>query len=953
VAGFPDNDLDLALEAAFGADLTAAPSSWAFTDLSARIIDNPITINHGVVVGNGTTRTAAATGLTLLNDDGALTPLLPTSPYWPYVDVGTPIRVRLRDTLALDTFTRTLATGWGRADRGNAWTTASGQSTNGTSGLLSHTTVNSIRLARINLGTYQNLDAQADFTVPTTVTGTGPVNAGILLRSNTTNSDNLWITAKFNADNTVIIEGWKTTSGSLTLTIGVNTGLTYTAGTPVTLRVVVSGTRIQARLWTTGGTEPSTWPYDQTAPTVAGPALYAGIQTWLQSGNTNTLPYAITVDNVRMSRPLSSRIEGYISDVRPSFQPTSDGVIHSVVQIDIGGVGTRLERRQAPELGPLRRSLQQSTATPLAYWPCEDKSGSLTAASAFPGQAPMTVVGPAVFDFDTGLPDDDLLAKYGSTAMCSVAAGAKLSAIVPPPSSTTAWTVSVSAYQYTPTIGGGVTEVRVAEWNTPSSLYSRWALVATITGYLVRAYNDTAGTSTDVAVYTGGAFSQQIGYDITATQVGGNITVNLYVVTNLVATGTVAATMGAVTAVSGNPDRVNTTASVSPSGIRFLLGHFMVHDSAVVAAVPYYVDGSKLVRADRAWTREAAHRRLLRLCTEEAIPCTVVGDPYTSGITVLGPQQPGAFTDLATSAIEAESGGLLIEGGFGYVHIPRTYRYNRTADLVVDMSTYRRSADTAGTDVLVPKLDARGPNYWTVQRTAGSSSTAAASAAYRDRRGTISQQVTLDVLTDADTAQHANWRVHQSVDGNQANYPNFVLDFAANPGLLEAWWQCDIGSRVQRTNQPTIAGYGTIDQVIDGISETFVTKTGGGTQYRATLNLSPAAVWDVGVYGTSVYGSSTTTLGVAVTTTTATSFLIRTARFEHRWSTTGVPYNWNVGGEDVTVTAITGYVFAGGTYNQTATVTRGVGGFAKTHAVGEQVVLSQRARYGLSGGPSQ
>jgi hypothetical protein len=581
------------------------------------------------------------------------------------VDVGTPIRVRLRDTLALDTFTRTIATGWGRAERGNAWTTASGQSTNGTSGLLSHTTVNSIRLARINLGTYQNLDAQADFTVPTTVTGTGPVNAGILLRSNSTNSDNLWITAKFNADNTVIIEGLKTTSGSLTLTIGVNTGLTYTAGTPVTLRVVVSGTRIQARLWTTGGTEPSTWPYDQTAPTVAGPALYAGIQTWLQSGNTNTLPYAITVDNVRMSRPLSSRIEGYISDVRPSFQPTSDGVIHSVVQIDIGGVGTRLERRQAPELGPLRRSLQQSTATPLAYWPCEDKSGSLTAASAFPGQAPMTVVGPAVFDFDTGLPDDDLLAKYGSTAMCSVAAGAKLSAIVPPPSSTTAWTVSVSAYQYTPTIGGGVTEVRVAEWNTPSSLYSRWALVATITGYLVRAYNDTAGTSTDVAVYTGGAFSQQIGYDITATQVGGNITVNLYVVgepgrhrhgrgddggghRRLRQPG------------PGQHDRVGVAVG-DPVPPRTLHGPRL----AVVAAVPYYVDGSKLVRADRAWTREAAHRRLLRLCTEEAIPCTVIGDPYTSGITVLGPQQPGAFTDLATSAIEAESVGCSSRAGSG------------------------------------------------------------------------------------------------------------------------------------------------------------------------------------------------------------------------------------------------------------------------------------------------
>jgi hypothetical protein len=949
---FPDQDLDLFADAAFGADLTAAPSTWAFTDLTSRIIDNPITINHGVVVGNGTTKTSAATGLTLLNDDGALTPMLPTSPYWPYVDVGTPIRLRLRDTLVLDTFSRTIATGWGRTERGPAWTTATGQSTNGTSGVLTHTTVNSLRFSRLNLGTYRDLDAQADFTIPATVTGTGPVSTGLTLRNNAGNTDYLWMTVKFNADGTVILECFQSVAGSLSVVLGVNPSLTYTAGTTMTLRVVISGTRLQARVWPTAGTEPTTWPYDQTAPTVAGPIIYAGVQTWVQAGNTNTLPFAITVDNVRVSRPLSPRIEGYISDVRPSFQPTPDGVVHSVVQVDIGGVGTRLERRQAPELGPLRRSLQQSATTPLAYWPCEDKSGSLSAASAFPGQAPMGVTGPAVFDFDTGTPDDDQLAQFGSTSQCSVAAGAKLSAIVPAPSSSTAWTVSMSAYQYTPNIGGGVTEVRLMEWTTPASLYSRWALVATTTGYTVRAYNDTAATSTDVAVYTG-LFGGQLAYDVAATQSGGSINVTLYIAANPYATGSVTATLGAVTSITGNPDRVNTTASVSPSGIRFLVGHFMVHDSALAAALPFYQDGAKILRADRAWTREAAHRRLLRLCAEETVPCTVLGDPYTSGVTVLGPQQPGAFTDLATAAIEAESGGLLIEGGFGYVHVPRTYRYNRAADLVVDMSTYRRSEDIAGTDVLVPKLDARGPNYWTVQRTSGSSATAAASQGYRDRRGTVSQQVTLDILTDPDAAQHANWRVHQSVDGNQANYPNFVLDLAANPTLLESWWQCDIGSRVQRTNQPTIAGYGTIDQVIDGISETFATRTGGTTQYRATLNLSPAAVWDVATYGTAVYGSTTTTLASPVTTTTATSFAVKTTRFEHRWSQTGVPYNWNIGGEDVTVTAITAATFSGGTYNQTATVTRGIGGFTKTHVAGEQVVLSQRSRYGLSGGSNQ
>lgn len=952
---FPDSDLELTCDFAFGADLTTAPSTWAFTDLSDRVLDNPITINHGVVVGNGTTKSAAATGLTLLNDDGALTPMLPTSPYWPYVDVGTPARIRVRSNTSpwiSDTFARTVAGGWGTPEVGHNWLGTTGFSVNGSTGQIAITTANTILRNRQFQAHYDAL-AQWDMSIAAVATGGAHV-VGATLRGNSAGTDYLWAACEFGTGGTMLWTIRSVVAGNLgTIEQQVPAGITYTAGATVRCEVSLIGPRLRARAWLASGSKPATWTVDvllsQLTGTVQG--NYAGLQAWVTSGVTNTLPDVISIDNVTFTQPKYPRIEGYIADVRPSFQPGADGVVHSVVQVDIGGVGTRLEHRDAPALGPLRRSLQQAGTPPLAYWPCEDQSGSLSAASAFPGQPPMTVTGPAVFDFDTGLPDDDLLTKYGSTNLCSVAAGAKLSAVVPAPSTSTAWTVSMTAFQFTPSIGGGITEVRLMEWNTPASLYTRWALVATSTNYVVRAYNDTAGTSVDVATSTAAPGNFQIGYDVTATQTGSTITVNLYAVSNLIATGTVTATMGAVTALTGNPDRVNTTASVFPSGIRFLVGHFMVHDAVVLAALPFYSDGTRTVRADRAWTYEAAHRRLLRLCAEENIPCAVLGKPATTGITVLGPQQPGAFTDLATAAAEAESGGLLIEGGFGYVHLPRTARYNQAPVLTVDMAAYNRAAGTAATEVLVPKLDARGPNYWTVQRTGGSSSSAAAPAAYRDRRGTIGQQKTLDLLTDADTAQHANWRVHLNVDGQQANYPNFTLDFAANPGLLDTWWRCDIGSRVQRTNQPTIAGYGAIDQVIDGITETIAPRTGGGPIYRAVLDVSPAAVWDVAVYGAAKYGSATTTLAAAVTAT-ATTMPVTTSRFEHRWSTTGVPYSWSVGGETVTVTAITAAAGTG-PWTQTATVVRGTGGFTKTHTAGEQVSLATAARYGLSGGSNQ
>jgi hypothetical protein len=612
------------------------------------------------------------------------------------------------------------------------------------------------------------------------------------------------------------------------------------------------------------------------------------------------------------------------------------------VVLDISGVGSRLEKNQSPAFSPYRRSVQLNGVPPYAYWPLEDGEGSTYGVSAFPGGPKMTVEGPATFGYAAGIPEDEYLTRYGSLPMVSVAAGARLTAQVPLTAVNDRWSVTFTAQEFAPYVPG-VSEIRVAEWHTPAGTFNRWAFVHTggVGGYQLRAYNDEAGTVTNVFTEVGST-AAQVTYEIDAAQNGANITVNFLMNSGPYTNASVAGTLGPVAKVVINPDKVNTTAATTPEGLRFIVGHVSVADSTAGYGVPYYYDheqGGILLLSNHAWYRESAHRRILRLCDEEQIPATVLGTPATTGLTPLNAQQDGSFTDLLEAAAEAESGGLLFEAGFGYRYLPRSARYNKPVDLVIDLATYCRTGNDDPTDVLVPRLESRSANVWTIERTDGGSGTYAAPAEYLKRRGTIAEQATLDVLTDAATDHHAAWRVHLGVDARDAYYPEAPIDLAANPDLIEPWLGCDIGSRVQRTNQPTVAGFGAIDQIIEGYSETL-----GPKAWSVVVNASPAKVWDVAVAGDTVLGKADTDGSeLRAVNTTATTLLVDVTAGP-RWTTdpAQMPIHVTAAGEDMTVTAISGVANP-----QTFTVTRSVNGVVKEHAAGTPISLTRPATAAL------
>jgi hypothetical protein len=758
------------------------------------------------------------------------------------------------------------------------------------------------------------------------------VAAGFELRSNSGGTNYLMSALEFGTAGTVQLAVRATQSSTIggVLAQATQPGLTYAAGTMVRLRVLLVDDRIRMRAWLAAGVEPVSWTVDYTVDLTALPlsATHLGLISWTFFGNANG-SFSTTYDNLIVAQPKYPRLEGYIADIRPSFQPVGDGTTHSVADITVGGVGTVLDLRGSDAWSPLRRSIQWGAVPPVAYWPLEDGDRSTSAASGIVGQPAMQVVGPAVFSFDTGDSEGSLLASFGSKNLCSVAAGASLSGSFTPSTVQTVWTVGLTTNVTAAAVP--VTEIRALEWATAGT-HNRWSLVSTATGHAVRAHIDATGATTTVCSSVE-AINTLAGYDVQAVQNGANIDVKLLIDANVYASGSIAGTLGAPHALTINPDRANTTGSVNPFGIQYLAGHAVVHDSAVASSLPYYYDGPTLYRGDRGWVNEPAHLRAPRQCREARIPFRRVGG--TPVPTPLGVQQEGTSVDLLSATVDAESGALLYDDAFGYAMLPRSERYNTPVALTIDMATYQRTGDTQPTEVLQPQLDLRSPTVWTVERTGGSQAVWAADATYRARRGNVAAKATLDLPQDADTMPHARWRVHLVEDAAGAQYPGAGVDLTANPNLIDQWLQVRPGSRVQRTNQPTIAGVGTIDQVVEGMSETI-----GRRSWTAAVDAGPYAPWRVAVVGVSVQQPRGTTLQ-AVLSQTATTFVLSTLSPLNRWSTTAGMLI-EVGGEHITIppggiSAVTG----SGPYVQTVTgAIRAVNGVPKSHQTGAAVRLA-------------
>jgi hypothetical protein len=238
-------------------------------------------------------------------------------------------------TGVVDTYSRTVVSGWGSADTGQAWTvvpTAADYSVTGNVGHINVPVENVFYNASLNAGG-ANVDLTVSFSTNKLASG-GPQAVEVAARW--ADVQNFYAArALLNTDQSVVFDVRKRVLNAQTvLNSTASPGVTHAASTFYKIRLQVIDDLVRAKIWLATNTEPSGWTVtanDTTLTSGSGVALRATVAT----GASNE-PIQFNWDNLMTSGELSAIVDR-----------TTDGVTYTTVRgaSDVGlTTGCELER---------------------------------------------------------------------------------------------------------------------------------------------------------------------------------------------------------------------------------------------------------------------------------------------------------------------------------------------------------------------------------------------------------------------------------------------------------------------------------------------------------------------------------------------------------------------------------------------------------------------------------
>jgi hypothetical protein len=594
------------------------------------------------------------------------------------------------------------------------------------------------------------------------------------------------------------------------------------------------------------------------------------------------------------------------------------------VPVEAYGVLRRLEQGAA-SLKSVMHRLFTSRSGVVAYWPCEDPEGAEEFASALSGAPPLVTAGETTnAAYELFRASDPL-----------------------PEASGVSWTGKVPTYTHTGEIqvgflmhipAGGVPSItQICQFHSLGTART-WKLHVDTAGGLRLQADDGEGINllshgfvatpavngkklrvTISLRYNAGL--PGIDYDVCTKQVGSS---GLTVFSGTLLGETIGRVPSLIMNIGGG---LTTTA----------LGHISVRSS--VASV-------NDVGSDEldAFQGETATARLIRLCQEEGTPFALTGD--VTDAVEMGPQLSGKLVDLLRECAASDMGILYEPRGFlGLAYRTRASLYCQDADL-----TLNYAAQQVSNGIEPVEDDDATRNDITVSRILGSSArkqltTGALSVqAPPNGVGRYDEEIPLSLALNSQLPDQASWRLHLgTVD--EARYP--VLGIGLHTSAFQLGeltgvaLALDVGEQVVVTNLPTWLPPDDIQQIVQGYTETILPP-----EWSIDINCSPGSPWDVAIWddsagpGEARYSTNGTTTTEALDTT-ETGVDVSTPAGPV-WGTADLPYDIAIGGERMTVTAVTGTGAA-----QTLTVTRSVNDIVKTHLTGAEVRLFKPARYAL------
>jgi hypothetical protein len=883
-----------------GADLTALPQTWSWTDLtllggtSGGYVHDPsgISITRGRQDRNSAT-SPSTLALTLKNPNGIWVPDNPVGTYYGRLDINTPIRVLMRPNTnsASDAFGRTASSSWGSADVGGAYTLDGGTnadySVGSGAGRHTHPSASVTHIAYLGSTSLVRVDLRVRIRVNALSTGWTQA-AGVVCRYTGTSAHQR-VVLQFATDQTISAQIVSRSGGVDSTTVTVATGLTHSTSSWYWLRVQTGLTSCRVKAWVDGTAEPATWTIDGSnggvmSSTSAGSV---GCVSRRETGNTNASA-TIDFDDFSMVDGPLIRFTGYVDSWPTSWTDASER--QSLARITASGHLRRLANGKVLRSATFRSLV--NVAGLVAYWPLEDGSGSTVFASAV-GGSPVVWSGTVSPAGDSDVVGTDPLPNVGTTG--------RIQFPVPPYPKSTTW--SVQFMIKAPSIAASTAQVM--SWSTPGGTIARWQLTVAAGSpdtMRLEGFNAAgAATFVDSSVLMSDSYSgaelfndRQLFIVATGTQNGSNIDLTWtawYAPDN----GASPNVIGSAPSVAGTIANVTLLSHDSNSGwtVEHTLGHVAVSTTAADSSVGY--------SAVAGHTGETTAARLLRLGGEENV-ATVFGEILgtVSGTTsqTMGPQPSATLLDQLRET-EATEAGILFDGIQGQVTIlPRSLRRNHAVNLTLDhnLKQLKEGFESVWDDQLLR-------NNIQVTNATGAVATALDKSG-QTTRGVYGDSARINAASDTDATQHAAWRLHLGKTPER-RYPalTFELHSPNCTSLTDTWLACDIGYRVNVSNLPNM--YSNVaDLLIEGYTETFNQST-----WTVTLNCSSAAPWDTFTVESSTVNRGRIDTGgsslLAAYDSSSTALLVATTVADGaQWSTTAEPYDWMVAGERMTVTTM-------------------------------------------------
>ncbi|MEU0102233.1 hypothetical protein [Streptomyces sp. NPDC006267] len=567
------------------------------------------------------------------------------------------------------------------------------------------------------------------------------------------------------------------------------------------------------------------------------------------------------------------------------------------VPIQAAGSLRRLGQGRRPLESTLRRRIPSARGL-LAYWPMEDAEGSTSLYSPTPGVRPLRVSGMALAA-DESLP--------GSAPLPTLNAAASMSAAVPA-APTPGWHVEM--VYHLPTLPAALTEIlRV----TIAGSAARSAhVLASTAGIRIEARDaegevlvfftytnaaaiaDFAGIWNRLSVYVSAEPSGQT----RLTAAWRDIASGGFWRASTIFTGT----MGTLAGIAG-------TWGTGTEGMTLgHLGAFSVPGASAAngggAGVTIYAG------ADNGYAHETAVDRVRRLSVEEPLLRVSAWDgDIDTPAERMGPQGRTELLTLLGEVVDTDA-GILAEpmDRLGLVYRDRATLYNQPPALTLDYA-----AGQVAPPLDPAEDDADRPNDVTVTRAGGSSGRVVIeegpNSALPPEAGGIGayeEAVTLSLGSDEQARPIAGWRAHLGT-WDEARYPTVRVELHRRPELIPDVLRLRVGDLVRITNPPVYTGPGPLDLIVRQIQHEPRPRA-----WVLTLGCTPAGPYSVGVVGDTARGRVDTsgTVLAAPVSADATAWPI-TVTAGRDWITTAehpgeFPFDVTAGGEQATVTAITG-----------------------------------------------